>query len=173
MSRAPATLPGDVAGAGTSRLRKQPDMDPAVSAALTESDPDARFSGIPTTALRQELRRRKLASRSRDVRANPGNINGTYKTPGERATAIRRQVLAYGRRIGTDADADALAGLTDLHAAVEEAAGIACRALVQAGSYSWAEVAARLGLGRQAAWDRYHAGDGTRRKRGTQLRNER
>jgi hypothetical protein len=144
----------------------------AVSAALTCSspEPDTRFAGVPTAAIRRELRRRKLASRSRDVRANPGNISGTYKTAGECAEAVRRQILAYGRRTGADGDADALAGLAALHAVVEEAVGIACRDLTRPGRYSWAEVAARLDLGKQAAWDRYHAADGTRRKRGTQLR---
>lgn len=149
-------------------------MTSVVSAALTVSvpEPDARFAGLPTAAIRRELRRRKLASRSRDVKANPGNINGVHKTAGECGAAVRRQILAYGRRVGSDGDADALGGLAGLHAVVEEATGIACRELTRPGRYSWAEVAARLGLGRQAAWDRYHAADGTRRKRGTQLRNE-
>lgn len=69
-------------------------------------------------------------------------------------------------------DADTLSALTALHAAVDGATGTAVRALAASGLWSWAEIAGVLGLGRQAAWDRYHAPDGARRQRGTQLRKE-
>lgn len=36
----------------------------------------AALARITTTALAREARRRRLASRTRDVHANPGNVNG-------------------------------------------------------------------------------------------------
>ena len=51
-------------------------------------------------------------------------------------------------------DADALAGMTGLATKLDEAIGQAVNGLRKAG-YSWVEIAARLGVTRQAAQQRW------------------
>jgi len=66
---------------------------------------------------------------------------------------VRRVVRAYARRVA-DGDVDALADMTGLADELDEAIGRAVIGLRQAG-YSWAEIAARLGVSRQAAQQRW------------------
>jgi ribosomal protein S20 len=73
----------------------------------------------------------------------------------EHASFIRRVIRAYARRVAAG-DADALADMTGLASELDAAISQAVTGLRQAG-YSWAEIAARLGVTRQAAqqrWDR-------------------
>ncbi len=73
----------------------------------------------------------------------------------EYASFIRRVLRAYSRRVAAG-DADALADMTGLAAELDEVISQAVTGLRAAG-YSWAEIAARLGVTRQAAqqrWDR-------------------
>ena len=69
------------------------------------------------------------------------------------AAFIRRAVRAHGRRIGTG-DVEALADLLDLAGEVDRALTVAVSGLRAAG-YSWAEIAARIGVTRQAAQQRW------------------
>jgi len=73
--------------------------------------------------------------------------NDTY------AAFARRIVAAHGRRIAAG-DIDALPALVDLAAEVEAATRAAVTGLREFG-YSWAEIAARLGITRQAAHQRW------------------
>lgn len=67
----------------------------------------------------------------------------------------RRIVAAHGRRIAAG-DVEGLASLAALSAEVDRAIETAIRGLRAAG-YSWAEIAARLGITRQAAHQRFAA----------------
>jgi hypothetical protein len=70
-------------------------------------------------------------------------------------TAFTRRVLAaHGRRIGRDGDVDALAQLVNLGDDIETAVQDAVTGLRGYG-YSWAEIARRLGITRQAAQQRW------------------
>ncbi|MGI8446661.1 MAG: hypothetical protein ACR2MP_05645 [Streptosporangiaceae bacterium] len=69
------------------------------------------------------------------------------------AAFARRVVRAHGRRIAAG-DVEALAALLDLAADIEDAARTAVAGLRGSG-YSWAEIAARLGITRQAAQQRW------------------
>lgn len=60
---------------------------------------------------------------------------------------------AYARRVAAG-DIDALADMTGLAAELDEAIAQAVIGLWKAG-YSWAEIAARLGVSRQAAQQRW------------------
>jgi hypothetical protein len=73
--------------------------------------------------------------------------NDTY------AAFARRILAAHGRRIATG-DIDALPALVDLAAEVEAATRTAVTGL-RAFGYSWTEIAARLGITRQAAHQRW------------------
>lgn len=64
-----------------------------------------------------------------------------------------RVIRAAGRRIGAG-DVDGLAELAALASDVEESIGHAVSGLRRAG-YSWAEIATRLGVTRQAAHQRW------------------
>jgi hypothetical protein len=66
----------------------------------------------------------------------------------EYARFVRRVMRAYARRVA-DGDVDALADMTGLGDELDEAIGQAVTGLRKAG-YSWAEIAARLGVSRQA-----------------------
>ena len=69
-------------------------------------------------------------------------------------TAFGRRVLrAAGRRVASG-DVDALPALAALSAELEVAIGTAVVGLREAG-YSWSEIAARLGVSRQAAHQRW------------------
>jgi hypothetical protein len=67
----------------------------------------------------------------------------------EYARFIRRVVRAFARRVAAG-DVDALADMTGLATELAEAIGHAVIGLRAAG-YSWAEIATRLGVTRQAA----------------------
>ena len=71
----------------------------------------------------------------------------------EYARFVRRIVRAYARRV-TAGDVDALADMTGLVTELDEAISQAVIGLRAAG-YSWAEIAARLGVTRQAAQQRW------------------
>ncbi len=72
----------------------------------------------------------------------------------EYAAFIRRAIRAYSRRIATG-DIDALTGMTTLSADLDTAIGQAITALRARHGYSWADIAARLGITRQAAQQRW------------------
>jgi hypothetical protein len=67
----------------------------------------------------------------------------------EYASFVRRVIRAHARRVAAG-DVDALADMTGLIAELDEAITRAVTGLRKAG-YSWAEIAARLGVTRQAA----------------------
>jgi hypothetical protein len=71
----------------------------------------------------------------------------------EYAAFIRRVVRAHGRRVG-GGDVEALADLVDLSEHIDRAIGDAVVGLRGFG-YSWSEIAARLGVTRQAAQQRW------------------
>ena len=70
----------------------------------------------------------------------------------EYASFVRRVIRAHARRVA--GDVDALADMTGLIAELDEAITQAVTGLRKAG-YSWAEIAARLGVTRQAAQQRW------------------
>ena len=70
----------------------------------------------------------------------------------EYASFIRRVISAYARRVASG-DVDALADMTRLATDLDEAITQAVTGLRETG-YSWAEIADRLGITRQAAQQR-------------------
>ena len=71
----------------------------------------------------------------------------------EYASVIRRVLRAYTRRVAAG-DIDALADMTGLAAELDEVISQIVAGLHEAG-YSWTEIAARLGVTRQAAQQRW------------------
>ena len=71
----------------------------------------------------------------------------------EYARFVQRVMRAYARRVAAG-DVDALADMTGLATQLDEAIAQAVIGLREAG-YSWAEIAARLGVSRQAAQQRW------------------
>ena len=71
----------------------------------------------------------------------------------EYASFIRRVIRAYARRVAAG-DVDALADMTGLTPELDDAISQAIIGLRKAG-YSWAEIAVRLGVTRQAAQQRW------------------
>ena len=71
----------------------------------------------------------------------------------EYASFVRRVIRAYAPRVAAG-DVDALADMTGLATELDEAISQAITGLRTAG-YSWAEIAARLGVTRQAAQQRW------------------
>ena len=71
----------------------------------------------------------------------------------EYARFVRRVVLAYARRVAAG-DVDALADMIRLATELDEAIAQAVIGLRES-RYSWAEIAARLGITRQAAQQRW------------------
>jgi hypothetical protein len=71
----------------------------------------------------------------------------------EYARFVRRVVRAYARRIAAG-DVDALTNMTGLATDLDEAITQAVTGVRKAG-YSWAEIAVRLGVTRQAAQQRW------------------
>ncbi|MGO9781256.1 MAG: hypothetical protein ACLPKE_11745 [Streptosporangiaceae bacterium] len=69
------------------------------------------------------------------------------------ASFIRRVLRAYTRRVAA-VDIDALADMTSLATEMDEAISQAVAGLREAG-YFWTEIAARLGVTRQAAQQRW------------------
>ena len=72
----------------------------------------------------------------------------------EYAAMLRRMVRAYGRRLA-DADPTDLAAAIQLQDELSNAIGQAVAAMRDTHGYSWADVAAELGVTRQAAFQRY------------------
>jgi ribosomal protein S20 len=71
----------------------------------------------------------------------------------EYASFIRRVIRAHAKRVAAG-DIDALADMTGLATELDEAIAQAVIGLRKAG-YSWADIAARLGVTRQAAQQRW------------------
>ena len=71
----------------------------------------------------------------------------------EYASFIRRVIRAHARRVAAG-DVDALVDMTGLATELDEAIAQAIIGLRETG-YSWAEIAARLGVSRQAAQQRW------------------
>ncbi len=71
----------------------------------------------------------------------------------EYASFVRRVMRAHARRVAAG-DVDALVDMTELATALDEAITQAVTGLRNTG-YSWAEIAARLGVTRQAAQQRW------------------
>ncbi len=71
----------------------------------------------------------------------------------EYASFIRRVIRAHARRVAAG-DVDALADMTGLATDLDEAITQAVAGIRKTG-YSWAEIAARLGVTRQAAQQRW------------------
>ena len=69
------------------------------------------------------------------------------------AAFAHRVVRAYARRVGAG-DVEALAPMLDLSRSLDQAISTAVIGLREFG-YSWAEIAARLGVTRQAAQQRW------------------
>ncbi len=85
---------------------------------------------------------RLSSSRRRDVVEND-----------EYAAFVRRIVRAYARRVATG-DVEALTDMVALSSVLDDAIAEAVTGLRSHG-YSWAEIAARLGISRQAAQQRW------------------
>jgi hypothetical protein len=93
----------------------------------------------------------------------PASGHGRPSTPRRRdvvendeyAAFARRIVRAYARRIASG-DVEALTDMVALSSVLDDAIGEAVTGLRTHG-YSWAEIAARLGISRQAAQQRWGA----------------
>jgi hypothetical protein len=72
----------------------------------------------------------------------------------EYAAFLRRAIAAYSRRVAAG-DIDAITGLATLAADLEDATRQAITGLRDRHGYSWADIAARLGVTRQAAQQRW------------------
>jgi ribosomal protein S20 len=102
--------------------------------------------GHPSTGSHHASRSTVKGSLTPDRRRRPVE-NDEY------ASFIRRVMRAYSRRIATG-DVDALTDMTGLAAELDEAISQAVTGLRETG-YSWTEIAARLGVTRQAAQQRW------------------
>ena len=71
----------------------------------------------------------------------------------EYATFIRRIIRAFAKRVATG-DVEALRDMVALSTLLDDAIGDAVKGL-RAHGYSWAEIADRLGISRQAAHQRW------------------
>ena len=71
----------------------------------------------------------------------------------EYAAFARRVLRAYARRVA-DGDVEALTLMLGLSAEIDDAISQAVTGLREFG-YSWAEIGSRLGITRQAAWQRW------------------
>jgi hypothetical protein len=80
---------------------------------------------------------------------------GRVRENDEYAAFARRVLCACARRVA-DGDAEALTLMTDLASEIDTAIGQAITGLRVSG-YSWAEIGSRLGITRQAAWQRWGA----------------
>jgi len=95
--------------------------------------------------------------------AGDSSDNGALSKPkrtkdnAEYAAFARRMVRAYGRRVA-DGDVEALPALVALVDELEAAAQSAVDGLRDNYGYSWTEIAARLGVTRQAARQRWMKG---------------
>ena len=82
----------------------------------------------------------------------PGRVGRAVEND-EYAAFARRVLRAYARRVA-DGDVEALTLMTDLAGEIDSAIGQAVTGLRESG-YSWAEIGSRLGITRQAAWQRW------------------
>jgi hypothetical protein len=73
---------------------------------------------------------------------------------GEYAAFLRRVIRAYSRRVGSG-DIDALADMTRLAEHLDQAITEAVSGLRTGAGYSWADIALRLGISRQATQQRW------------------
>lgn len=72
------------------------------------------------------------------------------------AAFAKRILRAYSRRVGDEADIEALTDLVALSVALDDAIAQAVLGLRRANPpYSWAEIGARLGITKQAAQQRW------------------
>ncbi len=92
-----------------------------------------------------------LSSASPSLRPHHRDVVGND----EYAAFVRRIVRAYAKRVATG-DVDALTDLVALSTLLDDAIGRAVTGL-RAHGYSWADIAARLGITRQAAHQRWGA----------------
>jgi hypothetical protein len=81
------------------------------------------------------------------------NRAGRVIENGEYAAFARRVLRAYARRVA-GGDVEALTLMLGLSAEIDTAISQAVTGLREFG-YSWAEIGARLGITRQAAWQRW------------------
>ncbi len=72
----------------------------------------------------------------------------------EYAAFLRRAIAAYSRRVASG-DIDALADITRLADHLDQAITEAVHGLRTGAGYSWADIALRLGISRQAAQQRW------------------
>ena len=92
-----------------------------------------------------------LSSASPSLRPHGRDVVGND----EYAAFVRRIVRAYAKRVATG-DVDALTDLVALSTLLDDAIGQAVTGL-RAHGYSWADIANRLGITRQAAHQRWGA----------------
>ena len=81
------------------------------------------------------------------------NRPGRVRENDEYAAFARRVLRAYARRVA-DGDVEALTLMLGLSAEIDSAINQAVQGLREFG-YSWAEIGSRLGITRQAAWQRW------------------
>jgi hypothetical protein len=102
------------------------------------------LNGVLTLHTGPDNSSRPLRPRRRDVVEND-----------EYAAFARRIIRAYARRVGTG-DVEALTDMVALADQLDDAISAAVTGL-RARGYSWAEIASRLGITRQAAQQRWGA----------------
>lgn len=73
----------------------------------------------------------------------------------EYASFARRAVRAYSRRVGEAGDVESLAGMLALSRDLDGAIAQAVKGLREDHGYSWADIASRLGVTRQACQQRW------------------
>lgn len=93
-------------------------------------------------------------TRERDVRAPATNKAGRYRETREYVGFVRRSVRGLTKRVAEGADIESLPEMLDLARQLDEAIRTAAVGLNAAG-YSWAEIAARTGTTKQAAFKRW------------------
>ncbi len=97
-----------------------------------------------------------MSSRNSDNARLSANRSKRFVETDDYAAFIRRAIRAHGRRVA-DGDVEALPGLIALADELDRAITTAVGGLRGHG-YSWTEIAARIGVTRQAARQRW-AGD--------------
>jgi hypothetical protein len=130
---------------GTYRV-KAPSRDPLWWPRRKEQVMTPLMTDQPTGAV-EPGRRSSVKARLTPNRRRRAVENDEY------ARSARRVIRAYARRVA-GGDADALADMTRLATDLDEAIAQAVIGLRKAG-YSWAEIATRIGVSRQAAQQRW------------------
>lgn len=105
-----------------------------------------------TTSTRQEQAQPRAAGNTVNDALTP-NRRRPVTENSEYAAFVRRILRAYSRRIATG-DVESLADLVSIASETDGVIGKAVDGLREAG-YSWAEIAVRLGITRQAAHQRW------------------